>query len=272
MAGKSQWTEEREDGVLTIHLARWRWFSNYISTILDFSEYIYRGQASDKWLLEPTLDRVLRHRNLHRNPYIRNQHLQVFQLATRGRRGPNPAVIEKENEWWALGQHHGLATPLLDWTISPYVAAYFAFCSHPNDGVERRVVYALQQRAVERYCTNGKTHLRGMENPIGTADGKPLPVQQSIVIFSPRADENARLVSQGGMFTRTPDGTDIESWIRKHFAGTQKGILIRITIPNADRDECLKSLNRMNINHLSLFPDLYGASRHCNTRLLIENY
>ena len=49
-------------------------------------------------------------------------------------------------------------------------------------------------------------------------------------------------------------------------------ILIRITIPNKDRIDCLRSLNRMNINHLTLFPDLYGASRFCNHHAATKNY
>ena len=85
-------------------------------------------------------------------------------------------------------------------------------------------------------------------------------------------DENARLVSQGGLFTRAPDDTDIGAWVRAHYAGVKKGVLLKITIPNKDRELCLRNLNRMNINHLSLFPDVYGASEYCNLDLLIRRY
>jgi hypothetical protein len=47
---------------------------------------------------------------------------------------------------------------------------------------------------------------------------------------------------------------------------------MKITIPNGNRVDCPKSLNRMNINHLTLFPDMYGASKHCNHAAQMQLY
>jgi len=60
----------------------------------------------------------------------------------------------------------------------------------------------------------------------------------------------------------------------KHFKDSDRQILIKVMIPEkkTDRAECLKFLNRMNINHLTLFPDLYGSSQFCEMSLDIKNY
>jgi len=94
-----------------------------------------------------------------------------------------------------------------------------------------------------------------------------------VEFLEPLSDENSRLVSQGGLFTRAPDAVSIEHWIRTHFRGDDRvWRLLKITAPLRDRCIALRTLNRMNINHLSLYPDVYGASRFSNLHLLVENY
>ena len=62
-----------------------------------------------------------------------------------------------------------------------------------------------------------------------------------------------------------PDGVDLERWIRSQFKDDSGYVLMKIIVPRKDRMGALRSLNRIQINHLSLFPDLYGASEFCRT-------
>jgi FRG domain len=263
MARTPRWNEtDVKDGVIGIDLSRWAYFDDYIrQEMLDFRNFIWRGQCAAAWSLESTLDRLLRKRGQAYNLRLRAEHLQRFMMSTRGRRGPNPPNMSTENDWWALGQHYGLATPLLDWSTSPYVAAYFAFVPEENDRADRRAVWGLWRDAVER---------KSKEIANTWTESGRAPV---VDLVEPRSDENARLVSQGGLFTRGPDAVSLDDWVRRNFAGEEKYIrLVKITIPNRDRDLALRTLNRMNINHLSLFPDIYGASKYANLDLLIEKY
>jgi len=182
-------------------------------------------------------------------------HLRTLKFAARGRRGQNPPRLE-DNEWWALGQHYGLASPLLDWTRAPFAAAYFAFEELSSDQTPYRVVFGLNRDAVQ--AKNAEFE-EGQSLEVGR-----LPIVEFI---EPLSDENPRLVSQSGLFTRAPIGMPIEGWIAQAFEGSGVPALLRIEIPNRDRGACLRGLDRMNINHLSLFPDLAGASRFANIML-----
>ncbi len=264
MAGKKRWIEgDIKDGCWTIELRSWKYFYEYIrSEMLSFPHYFWRGQADAAWKLESSLDRQLRHRSNENRVFIAEAHLRRFKYAARGRRGASPPQFDSDSDWWALGQHQGLLTPLLDWSESPFVALYFAFCEPLRRSGQKRAVWALGS-----FSSKNK-ELQKAAREMGDPDAARL-----LEIVRPLQDENSRLVSQSGLFTRAPLGTTVDDWISENFAGmTKSASLIKLVLPNADREDCLRTLNKMNINHLTLFPDLYGAAQHCNSKLQISRY
>jgi hypothetical protein len=246
------------DGISEITIESMLDFNTIVNGMLDFPHYVWRGQKDSKWLLEPTLNRVIKNTNGDHASVI-EKHLARFRYATRGRRGNNPRNDLTNDEWWALGQHHGLSTPLLDWTSSPYVAAFFSF-SEENQIKENEysVVYALNKNQVE-------IQSKQLSDEVFTVD-------DVIKFIKPFSDDNPRLLNQSGLFTNGPIGIDLESWVRTYFKNSKKAVLMKIKIPNTQRVDFLKSLNRMNINHLTLFPDLEGSSMFSNMAIKIAKY
>ncbi|WP_229620745.1 FRG domain-containing protein [Vibrio parahaemolyticus] len=266
MARKKRWVEgDYDDGIQSYTLSSWKYFSDFINQeMIDYTTYVYRGHANAEWLLEPTLDRLVKHPSSSK----RSSHLEKFKYETRGRRGAHPTELKDDDDWWALGQHHGLATPLLDWTESPFVALYFAVSNALKESSKEIVVFAISQISIRRKNTYvNKTDTVKLIN-----ERKP-----TVKIVRPLSDENSRLVSQRGLFTRAPNNMDLESWVKKFRTddGEGKVELMKIRIPlvaQNDVHQCLRYLNRMNINHSTLFPDLAGASEYCNTHLKVTSY
>jgi len=288
MANKDNWEWSTiGKGYGQVKLSSWKDFPDFVyKEMLDYEMYIWRGQRCDNWGLQSTLDRLIEKAKIAKTKRwnFKILHLEQFKYAVRGRRGSNPPVITDENEWWALGQHHGLATPLLDWTTSPFAAAYFAFINQGNSQTRNRAVYAISKPIIEdrvkelisiEEAENRKERedMDSGKKPKGFLSYAQLsiPVKPQVEFIRPFSDENQRLVNQGGLFTRAPQGKPLDTWVTENiddFSNT----LIKILIPNKERTECLKTLNRMNINHLTLFPDVYGASKFCNLFGEIEKY
>lgn len=239
-------------------------FITFTNRLAQFSKYIWRGHRSEKWELKSTLARTLTEKSENEISEYMKDYLEKFKYSTRGRRGTNPSTLS-DDEWWALGQHHGLLTPLLDWTTSPFVASFFAF-SEEKDVLKEgkyRMVYALNKFEIERVRNLKKEYV----------------YMNEIEFLKPQTDDNPRLVSQSGLFTKGPIQKNVENYVRENHKayhtfedGTQMAVLIKVKINEDLRNDFLVILNRMNINHLTLFPDLEGASLYTNMAFKIPNY
>ncbi|MFM2448876.1 MAG: hypothetical protein RIS44_1326 [Pseudomonadota bacterium] len=244
-------------------LGSWRDFTDLLES--DFFnrpgvQLVFRGHRRHDWSLMPTLGRLTTNGIV--TEQLAQAQLERFKRAVRGRLN-DAAMVDEDDELWSVGQHHGLMTPLLDWTYSPYVALFFAF--HKDDSKEEAT---NPYRAV--YVVN-KSFLAEHESETG------------IRLWEPRRDDHGRLVNQAGLFTFSPTDATIENKLANVLAddelfddeelrlaseNEQPDILARyickIYIRNEERDACLRHLRRMNVHHASLFPDLLGASEYCN--------
>jgi hypothetical protein len=113
----------------------WAEFLEFVNENENLKGYIFRGHERTSWPLTSTFYRALRKRGWKPgvdpapDPEILNKQLRWFLLSIRGRISLQEREASSANEVWAIGQHHGLATPLLDWTAAPLVAAFFGFGS-----------------------------------------------------------------------------------------------------------------------------------------------
>lgn len=257
-------------------LESWRDFADLLECSFfnrPDTEFVFRGHRRADWALMPTLARIPVNNIITSD--LANMQLERFKMAVRGRM-KDVALVEigQEDELWSVGQHHGLMTPLLDWTYSPYVALFFAFQKEDSaDEIDN------EYRAV--YVVN-KTFLKEYQE------------ETTIRVVEPRKDHHGRLVNQAGLFTFSPYDSTIESRLVDFLSGdespddrlkkavleTEKvsparsedeaeilaGYICKIYIRNdgKERDACVRHLRRMNVHHASLFPDLIGASDYCN--------
>ena len=255
--------DERSGRIPVTRLESWRNYTELLESPF-FNRFgvqlIFRGQRRSDWSLMPTLGRLSANGIVTKN--LAEAQLERFKRAIRGRISDN-SLVDENDELWSIGQHHGLMTPLLDWTYSPYVALFFAFAKADSKDEEEnpyRVVYVLNKSFILE--NEGETGIR---------------------LWEPRKDSYGRLVNQAGLFTFSPDDATIENKLANVLADDkafedeelrsaaeedQPDLLARyickIYISNEERDLCLRHLRRMNVHHASLFPDLIGASDYCN--------
>lgn len=154
--------------------------------------------------------------------------------------------------FWHLAQHHGYPTPLLDWTASPFVAAYFAYRSDPTRTAAQKKVRVLMFDQLQ-----WKHDFRQLKFVATTSP--------HVSLIQPLALGNERsLPQQAVSFVTNVD--DIETYIREREKQTGRQYLYAFDLPYAERDEALRQLTLMGVTAGALFPGLDGACEEMRAR------
>ena len=227
-------------------------------------EVMFRGVGDSHWGLETTLERSFPGERSSDSKRLSDYYREIFSsrpaLATFTNRQwpdlpipPNFDEALKNSDAWTNGlptdaeapglyeyliylRHHGYPSPLLDWTQSPYVAAFFAYDSIGR-GATHVAVYALLKDSMR-----------------GSSSGQP-----NVSILGPYVKSHPRHFNQQSRYSiciEVVDGDYLfaphEPAIVKDGAGIE-GKLIKLQLPAVERSEALRTLELMNINPYSVY-------------------
>lgn len=248
-------------------IAKWNEFAPTIDEIRDTygkrtvgqdfvikNRVLFRGQANSDWSLVTTLERASRQRwsvdRYAKLTLLCAPHIAAFTGEFRNL--PSMQDAEKEIQerfsklsadipqdiynFWIYLRHHGFPSPLLDWTLSPYIAAAFCFIEKPIG--EKVSVFAY------------------IEHPLGTKGGR-LGAPQ-IQTMNAHVIAHKRHFIQQCFYTIATKPEDDEHYFVCHedifsTGSGRQDILVKITMPASERNSALKFLNDANINLFSLF-------------------
>lgn len=145
--------------------------------------------------------------------------------------------------FWYLLQHHGFPTPLLDWSVSPFVAAFFAF-SGLNAGANGSV--RIFEFELEKWVSEQKFNVSTVNVLPNLSFIHPFPLS------NPRA-----IAQQACCSLSTLD--NIERFVQFCEQEKRTTYLRAYDLPYADRSQVLYELRLMGITAASLMPGLDGV-------------
>jgi hypothetical protein len=222
----------------------------------------YRGQSNSAWGLTPSR---------WREEYAKaNESEMRLEFESVGRQLVSADLQRDKWGWYFLMAHYGAPTRLLDWTVNPLVALYFAVSSASPD--TDAVVWVIDPWKWNKVhiphlwgpalpdWEETQPYLLDLEDALNT-DNKDTKKVWPIAIEPPHIDK--RISAQEGrffLFGKAKDMVETPSVNRK--GRGKKAKLDKIIIPSAKAKAIRDELHRISINQKTIFPDLSGLGMH----------
>lgn len=240
-----------------IRIEHW---GDFEKVAVELDGWAFRGQRKANWLLNSSLSRHLANFVPEKSEWQERETraIRVFRRKAHNYLGVSDA-LEDDLRCLALMQHHGAPTRLLDFTKSPFVAAFFAL----EGATEDSAVFALDTPNLWRATptkfpglTRDKIDPRRKGNVKRFFAGN----EYELIWTGEPNQLDGRLVAQSGTFVLP--GV-INQTIDQILAGypQDEPLVRKYILPAGIRHDAMRALYRMNITHATLFPDLDGLAR-----------
>lgn len=240
-----------------VHVQSWSQFTEYIA---GRDGWAFRGQADASWPLLSSLPRRLSQHKVPADQWHQREEraIRIFRRKAHVYL-PDKSALEDDLRCLAMMQHHGAPTRLLDFTKSPFVAAFFALEKARGPAG----VYALNTPRIwaagpdfDPSLTRDAIDPRISGNFERFFAINKLPV----VWFGEPREMDRRLVAQSGLLV-VPGVLDkpVDELLDEYAHG--ETLVERVLIGLEVRAEAMHELYRMNITQATLFPDLEGLAR-----------
>ena len=257
----------------TIEITDWHQFSQEVKD-LGYKSWIFRGHSFVQWRLVCTLWRELKTLLIPETSFLAREKelLDTFKSCAHHYLSHLPKD-EETLEWWSLMQHFGAPTRMIDWTYSPYCAAFFAIeqsvrwqADPAEPEFQDFCVYGLYVANILKH--NKDNNIKVLDYDFATKKKhKPF-----VGLFDPRL-KNQRLISQQGVFTvQSVIEKDLETLLQDYPDRPEdkgKG-LVKFVFKNNRKvfANYISFLHRMNISNASLFPGIEGLGRSLRLDLM----
>ena len=253
----------------------WREFTEGVTSLPG--RWIYRG-GLEHWTHETSLERAC---NAWKVP-LRSARTVECRLVREFQRHPEVReyLLDADDYlgWLALMQHHGAPTRLLDWSYSPFVAAYFAFeallsdRSKPANSVHA-IVWALDVEWLARRIRHRlsphdwRVYVRKDSPSFKKLFIDRRPALRLVGTAIPRM-LNQRLSLQQGVFLCPGDVTRTWSENLSALAGARQRPRLRSFLMGRDAmEDAFRALKSMNVTARSLFPGVDGYAKSVAHRM-----
>lgn len=226
--------------------------------------FVFRGMSDSEWPLVTSLERLKSPSDVVEPALLRS----FRKYAPRG-------TFARNSDWEALsvGQHNGLPTRLLDWSVSPLIAAHFATAEREffsKHGVIWCVdVIALRDRILPPEIAEPLRRapaavydvalLEETYRKLADFDATKANLGEACVFFEPPSLD-ARIANQTGILSTMNGAAVSHQGYMEKVAAAHPHVVRRIVIDKAAKSEVRDMLDQNNIHERMLFPGLPGLS------------